>query len=204
MVSKLLTGAALGAALMLLPAGAPAQVYKYVDENGLLHYTDRKPRSGQKFSIIRVKCRGCDWHRKVDWHNVALHIDDFATEILDACERYAVDEWLVRAVIHAESSFVQRAVSNQGAQGLMQLMPETQRRFGVTAPFDPAQNIDAGVRYLRQLLDLYGQDFRMASAAYNAGENAVKRYGGIPPYDETENFVERVAILSRRYRKILS
>ena len=190
--------------LLLAPLPAASQIYKFVDENGVLHYSDQKPRDGSRYSIIRIKCRTCDWQRKADWHNVALNTESFTAEILDACERYGVDESLVRAVIHAESSFLPRAVSDVGAQGLMQLMPGTQERFGVSSPFEPAQNIDAGVRYLRELLDMFGNDYKLASAAFNAGENAVKRFGGIPPYNETENFVERVSILRKRYRKALS
>ncbi|MEM9533145.1 MAG: lytic transglycosylase domain-containing protein [Pseudomonadota bacterium] len=186
-----------------VPWRADAQVYKYRDENGILHYTDRKPPEGQRYAVIRIKCRGCDWHRKVNWQTVALNVEAFTDEILNACERHGVDESFVRAVIHAESWFKRDAVSNVGAQGLMQLMPETQKRFGVTQPFDAGQNIDAGVRYLRELLDLFGNDYRLASAAFNAGENAVKRFGGVPPYNETENFVKRVRILRSRYREAL-
>ncbi|MEM7707720.1 MAG: lytic transglycosylase domain-containing protein [Pseudomonadota bacterium] len=191
--------------ILLCPlSGALAQVYKYVDDDGILHYTDRKPAEGKKYSVIRMKCRGCGWHKAVNWRTVALNTGDFAQEIAAASQRHAVDAALVRAVIHAESWFVVDAVSDVGAQGLMQLMPETQRRFGVTSPFDPSQNIDAGVRYLRELLDMFEDDYRLASAAFNAGENAVKRFGGIPPYNETENFVKRVGILRERYRRASS
>ncbi|MDJ0656115.1 MAG: lytic transglycosylase domain-containing protein [Xanthomonadales bacterium] len=189
--------------LLLLPLGGEAQVYRFVDENGVIHYTDQKPRNGQRFKTIRVKCRGCNWNRAVDWKNVALVTDAYGQEILRACDRYGVDESLVRAIIHAESSFKRHALSDAGAQGLMQLMPDTQRRFGVTSPYTPSQNIDAGVRYLRILLDLFDQDIRLASAAYNAGENAVRQYGGIPPYQETRNFVDRVEILRSRYSRAL-
>ncbi len=185
-------------AFSALPAGA--QVYKYRDANGILHYTDRKPSSGQNYSVIRIKCRGCGWHRQVNWRTVALNTDDFEQEILGASARYSVEPAFVRAVIHAESWFKVDAVSDVGAQGLMQLMPATQQRLGVTQPFDPGQNIDGGTRYLRELLDMFGQDDRLASAAFNAGENAVKRFGGIPPYEETENFVARVKILKQRYQ----
>ncbi len=191
-------------AALLAPALGLAQVYKFVDANGVIHYTDQRPRNGENYKIIRIKCRECKWQRAVDWHQVSLDLRSFGEEILDACERYRVDEALVRAVIHAESAFRIRAVSDMGAQGLMQLMPDTQDRFGVTAPYDAAQNIDAGVRYLRLLLDLFDQDYRLASAAYNAGENAVKQHGGVPPFDQTREFVRRVEILKRRYRKALS
>ncbi|MFK7955987.1 MAG: transglycosylase SLT domain-containing protein [Lysobacterales bacterium] len=186
--------------LLAFAAQASAQVYKFVDGNGIVHYTDRKPASGKKYSVIRVKCKGCGWRNTVNWRTVALNNDDFQQEILAASARYSVEPSLVRAVIHAESWFQIDAVSDVGAQGLMQLMPATQKRLGVTQPFDAGQNIDGGVRYLRELLDMFEEDYRLASAAFNAGENAVKRFGGIPPYTETENFVKRVGILKERYR----
>lgn len=202
-MTKTIVAVTLLVALLASGTGA-SQVYKFVDANGVIHYTDQRPRNGEKYQVIRIKCRECNWGREVDWSRVALDLDSFSFEILDACERYAVDEALVRAVIHAESAFRTGAVSDMGAQGLMQLMPDTQVRFGVTAPYDAAQNIDAGVRYLRVLLDLFQQDYRLASAAYNAGESAVREHGGVPPFDQTREFVRRVEILKRRYQKALS
>ena len=102
---------------------------------------------------------------------------------------------LVRAIIQVESDFDHLARSSKGAQGLMQLMPATAERFGVGDPFDPRQNIFGGVQYLRVLLDMFGGDVILASAAYNAGENAVIRYNGVPPYRETQGYVEKVRSL---------
>jgi len=117
----------------------------------------------------------------------------FAPLIQQASQKCGVDPDLVTAVIDAESSFNPRAVSRVGAQGLMQLMPATARALGVTNPFDPAQNIEGGTRYLRQLLDQFGGNEALAVAAYNAGPHAVKKYGNnIPPYKETQNYVQRV------------
>lgn len=110
----------------------------------------------------------------------------------DVSRRYGLDSALVRAVIGAESGWNAGAVSRAGAQGLMQLMPATARALGVSNPYDPAQNVDAGVRHLRGLLDNYDGDLKRALAAYNAGSAAVDRYGGVPPYPETQRFVERV------------
>ncbi len=112
---------------------------------------------------------------------------------------HGVDTALVKAMVQVESAFDPYAVSHKGAYGLMQLMPETARRYGVVDPADPVQNVRGGVRYLRHLMRLFGDDTRLALAAYNAGENAVKRYGGIPPYDETRNYVRKVMALQRRY-----
>lgn len=106
--------------------------------------------------------------------------------------RHGVAEPLVHAVIEVESRYNPKAVSRAGAMGLMQLMPKTADRFSVADAFDPVQNVDAGVRYLKELLERYSGQVRLALAAYNAGEEAVERHGGIPPYRETINYVKRV------------
>ncbi len=187
--------------LPLLAAPAFAQVYTWVDDKGVTHYTNRKPK-GQKVRVL--KCRECYWkRRKVNWSNTPLNLDDYSREVTAASDKYNVDPWLVRAVIHAESGFNKQAVSDMGAQGLMQLMPAKQREYGVTEPFDPTQNIDAGVRYLRFLLDMFEGNRRKATASYNAGENAVTKYNGVPPYDETQEFVRRVKILEQRYAQAM-
>jgi len=116
----------------------------------------------------------------------------YSREIADAAARHAVPERLVWAVIRAESGFDPRAVSRQGARGLMQLMPETAAMLGVRDAFNPRENIDAGVRHLRALIERFRNDLRLAIAAYNAGERAVAAYGRVPPYPETREYVTQV------------
>lgn len=111
-----------------------------------------------------------------------------------------VDVFLVKAVVHAESGFDPHAVSRVGASGLMQLMPATAKRYGVEDIFDPSQNVAGGVRYLRDLLRLFKNDVRLAVAAYNAGEGAVQRHRGVPPYSETRQYVTKVLEFRNRYR----
>lgn len=114
--------------------------------------------------------------------------------------RHAVDHRLVKAIIAVESCFDTHAVSRVGAQGLMQLMPQTAAHLGVRDPFSPSENIGAGVRYFARLLKRFGNDVKLALAAYNAGPEAVEKYGGIPPYAETRKYVERVLHYYDRYR----
>ena len=110
----------------------------------------------------------------------------------DAAQRHNVDPDLVRAVIAQKSGWNSRAISRKGAVGLMQLIPETGQKYGARNLFDPAQNIDAGTSYLKSLLTRYDGDINMTLAAYNAGENAVDQFGGVPAYAETQNYVQKV------------
>jgi soluble lytic murein transglycosylase-like protein len=115
-----------------------------------------------------------------------------ADAVSGSSQRYHLDPDLVNSVIRAESAFNPRAVSNKGAQGLMQLMPQTANNLGVRNAFDPETNVDAGTRYLRELLERYNFDLIKALAAYNAGPHRVEQYGGVPPYRETHAYVSRI------------
>ena len=113
--------------------------------------------------------------------------------------RYGLDDKLIKAIVRVESAFKPGAVSPKGAQGLMQLMPGTAERYGVKDSFDPAQNLLGGVKYLKHLLGMFDNNLRLALAAYNAGENAVQKYNGIPPYKETRQYVQKVMHYHRMY-----
>lgn len=192
------------------PAGNSVKrgaVYRY-ERDGVVHYTNVKPagagsRAELVFTYAIENCIACEIRSTVDWHNVALRLDEYRPEIARSAMEHGVDEALVRAVIHAESAYRANARSHKGAQGLMQLIPATATRFGVTDAYDPAQNIAGGVQYLAWLLNRFNGDIRLATAGYNAGEGAVDRHGGVPPYAETQVYVERVAILHGRYRAAL-
>lgn len=190
-ITLLLTG------LCLTAFDVGAQVYTYTDEDGITVFTDRKPDSNRR-GVRNLGCYGT-CRKGVDWQGTPLKRRAFDAEIRAASEIFGVDDALVRAIMHAESWFEPEAVSHSGAQGLMQLMPATQRRFGVANPFDPLDNITAGVAYLAWLQEEFGGDLERIIAAYNAGENAVRRHGGIPPFPETREYVRRVNILYRRY-----
>jgi soluble lytic murein transglycosylase-like protein len=179
------------------------EIFKYVAADGTVTYSAFKPRNGA-FEKLEPTCLlsyiGCDLARS-DWSRVPLNHTAYRQLILDVATRHKVDPALVRALIHAESNFNHEALSRAGAQGLMQLMPETQKLFGVKNPYNVGQNVDAGTRLLKQLLVKYRNDIKFAAAAYNAGETAVERYRGVPPYEETQNYVRRVSQLYSRYRQ---
>ena len=197
-------------AAVAVPTGAKptvtrGAVYKY-EKNGVTHYTNRRPPGEQAkvlFSYIET-CFACGLTPGLNFNSVGLNMVAYAQEVAAAAALHGVDEALVRAVIHAESAFNPNAISRAGAQGLMQLIPATASRFGVVDPFTPVQNINGGVTYLAWLIKRFDGDLTKATAGYNAGEGAVDRYGGIPPYDETQRYVERVNILHQRYRNELA
>lgn len=136
--------------------------------------------------------------------NARLNFGAFASEINAAASRFGIDPLFIRAIMHAESSFNPSARSHVGAQGLMQLMPATARRFGVTNAYVPGENVRGGAQYLAWLLRRFNGNVQLAAAAYNAGEGAVDRHKGIPPYRETVDYVEKVITLWGRYQQALN
>jgi soluble lytic murein transglycosylase-like protein len=173
---------------VLAAAPAGAQVYRLSTGDGTVHFTNA-PTDPRYRSFGPPPASGT----AAGWLSLPrAEAGRYVAEIRGASERYGVPERLVQAVIKVESAFNPRAVSVKGAQGLMQLMPETASMLGVRNSFDPQQNIDGGVRHLRGLIERFGHDLPLALAAYNAGERAVVTHRGIPPYPETRDYVSRV------------
>jgi soluble lytic murein transglycosylase-like protein len=176
-----------------LPRIAPADIYKYVDEEGVIHLTN-VPKALNVQYVLVLKERPVHFTAGTD-------ISKYDHLIKKAAEKYRVNPALIKAVIKAESNFNHQAVSPVGARGLMQLMPATASYLQVADTFHPEHNIEGGVRYLRYLLNLYQNDLPLALAAYNAGEGAVSRYNNrIPPYRETQSYVQRVISYFNTYR----
>jgi len=183
---------------------ARADVFKFVDATGHVYYTDKPRHSGYRMIIHTppafLYASSRSLRRFGSSYNPAFDHNrrEYAPLIDAAANRYDLDPGLLHAVIRAESSYNPGAVSNKGAAGLMQLMPGTADRYGVQDRFNPADNIDGGARYLSDLLDMF-DDVRLAVAAYNSGENTVKRFGNqIPPIPETQQYVDRVLNYYRR------
>jgi soluble lytic murein transglycosylase-like protein len=182
-----------------LPAPSVADIYKYVDEEGVMHFTDAP--TDRRFKIFMRDLKK-DRKLRTNFKFSACYRnpDEFEPIVKSLAAEYGVDKNLVKAVIHAESGYNPNAVSAKGAQGLMQLMPKTAQGLKVTNSFDPKDNIRGGVRYLRFLLDTFKGDVTLALAAYNAGLSKVNQYGGVPPYEETRNYISRVLSYQKSYQ----
>lgn len=183
------------AVIFLAPLEGAADVYRYVDDNQVIHLTNVP--AGPKYQVV-IREKPLKISSSGSRTDSISSYDDLITDITG---RYGIDDGLVKAIIKVESNFNHKAVSKKGAKGLMQLMPMTALSFGVTDCFHPENNIDGGVRYLAYLLGLYNNDLYLALAAYNAGEQAVAKYGGIPPYNETRTYVQLVISNYERYKR---
>ena len=182
----------------LVPPAA-ADIYRYEDSDGTLHFTDAP--TDKRFKVIMRDIRKDQRLRTAfKLPGYARNPAEFEPIIASCSRKYGVDSSLVKAVIHAESGYNPNAVSSKGAQGLMQLMPKTAQGLKVTDSLDPSDNIQGGVRYLRFLLDTFKGTESLALAAYNSGLGAVAKYGGIPPYQETQNYVAKVLSYRNNYR----
>jgi hypothetical protein len=193
------------AAVLCLPVRhAAADIYQYTDQDGVIHFSNVGVGTAKKFRKVRSEPRHQPKHRR---HaalapaspapdTAALSSPDAAVDYVavidNACYRHGVDPKLVHAIVKVESGFNPYALSRKGAMGLMQLMPQTAINMNVQNIFNPHENVDGGVRYLRYLIDRYEGNLSLALAAYNAGETAVKKWGTIPPYPETQSYVQRI------------
>jgi len=187
--------------LMCLVNSAHADIYQYVDNNGVVHFTNVPSSSTKKAVKVhpdknRSTFQQATAPRTTGNKNKANSSNtipvSYANIINSACSRFGVDPSLVHAIVKVESDFNPYAISRKGAMGLMQLMPQTADTMNVRNTFNPDENVEGGVKYLRYLLDRYEGNISLSLAAYNAGETAVKKWGTIPPYKETQEYVKKV------------
>lgn len=179
------------------------KTYVYEEVDGTVWYTNVAPaaQDNARFELLAIKgrpnaSRSC---KGMTQTKMQVRARDFDSTIHRIAGEFKVDSKLVKAVVRNESCFDTMAVSTAGAQGLMQLMPPTAKELGVTDPFNAEQNLRGGVQYLKALMDKYSNNIALALAAYNAGPGAVAKYDGVPPYRETENYIERVMKSYRQY-----
>jgi soluble lytic murein transglycosylase-like protein len=197
---------AVAAAAMAQPA--IADIFSFTDESGVVHFTNI-PSNDKRYRLVRKETPATPavpTTTTISLRNTSISLPDaliqrYAGIVESASRTHGVDKSLVHAVILAESGYNPVALSRAGARGLMQLMPETAKRYGVRNIFDPVENVNAGVRYLKDLIEMFNGNLELAVAAYNAGENAVVKHGNrIPPYAETVHYVPKVLGFYRRFQ----
>jgi len=187
---------------MVSGQSAAVEIYRYVDSQGQVHLTDRPPHDG--YRLIQLNNKQALMSR-INFRDREANRKRFAGKIAEVARRYEVPEALLHAVITIESAYDPDAISRAGAVGLMQLMPATARRYGVTNRRNPSENLIGGTRYLKDLLKRFDRNLGLALAGYNAGENAVEKFGNrIPPFDETQDYVRKVLELYTRHSAGLS
>jgi soluble lytic murein transglycosylase-like protein len=185
--------------LFFIASVSSAGIYKYVDENGTIHFTNC-PRDPKFKLYIRESKEDVGDENNSPYISNTKDSDQYDSMISEFSKKYQVDFALIKAIIRAESAFNPFAVSRKGAKGLMQLMPETASRLNVSNIFNPRENIEGGVRHFKYLLSLFNDDLRLSLAAYNAGENIVAELRSIPPYRETVDYVRKVLNYYQSYR----
>jgi soluble lytic murein transglycosylase-like protein len=203
MIRRAKVACALVAFLCIPLRHAVADIYQYIDQNGVIHFSNVGFGTAKKVKRVKSEPRaphyaaGASISRPSNTapNPSAADPTDFYDAINNACSRHGVDPALVHAIVKVESDFNPYALSRKGAMGLMQLMPQTAIDMNVHNIFNPHENVDGGVRYLRYLIDRYDGNLTLALAAYNAGESAVKKWGTVPPFPETQNYVQRVLTL---------
>lgn len=181
------------------PRYVDADIYRYVDEDDIVHFTDA-PTDNRFKVFMRDLKKDKELRTKLKYAS-SVNPAEYEQLIKTCSEKYGVNQCLVKAVIHAESGYNPNAVSSKGAGGLMQLMPATAKSLKVADRFNPKDNVEGGVKYLKFLLDTFRGDVSLAVAAYNAGLNKVAKYGGIPPYNETRTYVNRVLSYMKSYQE---
>jgi len=187
-------------ATLVVPVTVRADIYAYTDEKGVRHFTNI-PGLDRRYKMVRKEGPTAPRAATMAYMPSEAEINRYKSIVAVASRAHGVDDALIHAVISAESSYNPRAVSKAGAQGIMQLMPATAQRYGVRDSMDPVDNIHGGVKYLKDLLALFNGNAELAVAGYNAGENAVIKYGNkIPPYAETQGYVPRVMDFYRKFQ----
>ena len=185
--------------VLFLTNPSSAGIYRYEDEDGVIHFTNC-PRDPKFRLYIRESKEDVGEESRAVSFLSPRDLKLFDSLIFEYSKKYQVDSALIKAIIRAESGFNPQAISRKGAKGLMQLMPETAVRWNVSNVFNPRENIEGGVRYFKYLLSLFNNDLRLSLAAYNAGENIVFELGTIPPYRETVDYVRKVLNFYQSYR----
>jgi soluble lytic murein transglycosylase-like protein len=198
---------ALACFALLVSIPVRADIYSYTDTDGTIHFTNAKPK-GKDAGRYKVYLKTPE-QRLARPGVVPVGASDrdparysrYDASIREASRSYSIPEPFIRAVIRVESDYDPRVISVAGAQGLMQLMPGTAKRMNVTDPFDPHQNIMGGTRYLRYLANMFGGDMVLTIAGYHAGEGAVQKYDGVPPYSSTRGYIRKVLGFYHRFKE---
>jgi soluble lytic murein transglycosylase-like protein len=198
----MLPGLVLSIGCLACAPSSAFEIYKYVDRNGQVHLTDRPLHDG--YQLIEINRKKAQMSR-INFRDKEANRKRYSGKIAEVASQYQVPEALLHAVITVESAYDPNAISRAGAVGLMQLMPATARRYGVADRRNPTSNLTGGTRYLKDLLIRFDSDIKLALAGYNAGENAVEKFGNqIPPYDETQEYVRKVLELYSQQSPALS